>query len=197
MRQINSTTSAHGFGIAFESVLKEKAGRGEICWFYSLASGPYRLEVNLMACDLNEPVPLDRPCKQAKRQLLVEQRLQDLKSAQKRMLRWLLKNGFLEPNSKKEPCLGVKKGAETPQEGYFWSTYPLHDAVRQMDSAMVSSLLRFGARPMTQDFWGRTAYDLAGRLPAGPQREEVLWAFRMRLASSSFKLRVYGRLETL
>ena len=40
-------------------------------------------------------------------------------------------------------------------------SYPLHEAVKQNNFAMVSLLLKFGADPRATDHFGRTAYAVA------------------------------------
>ncbi|CAL1141875.1 unnamed protein product [Cladocopium goreaui] len=80
----------------------------------------------------------------------------NVKQWQAQVLMFLKQNQFTKVNS---------------QKGFFFITFPLHEAVKQKNVMMVKLLLMFGADPTTKDHWGRTAYHY------GRNNEDILQVF--------------------
>lgn len=80
----------------------------------------------------------------------------NVKQWQAQVLMFLKQNQFTKVNS---------------QKGFFFITFPLHEAVKQKNVMMVKLLLMFGADPTTKDHWGRTAYHY------GRNDEDILQVF--------------------
>ena len=92
------------------------------------------------------------------------------------LLKFLESNGFKDHvNCKKSWCLGFKY------------TYPLHEAAKQNDKAVVAWLLRFGADPGKRNAKGRTALDLIKDLESHCAVRHILERPRI-----SWQLRGFG-----
>ena len=116
-------------------------------------------------------------------QTVVEKHKEEVRKARKRVGHFLVKNGFLEINSKKQ--------------GRFISvTYPLHEAVKQNNAYITWKLLIFGADPLAQDHWFCTAYDYAKGRASHQQVREVFEVFeRLRLTPKSLRFKGLSKLE--
>ena len=107
-----------------------------------------------------------------------EKHKEEMGKARKRVGHFLVKNGFLEINSKKQ--------------GRFISvTYPLHEAVKQNNAYITWKLLIFGADPLARDHWFCTAYDYAKGRASHQQVREVFEVFE-RLCRTLKSLRFNG-----
>ena len=108
----------------------------------------------------------------------LEKHKEEVRKARKRVGHFLVKNGFLEINSKKK--------------GRFISvTYPLHEAVKQSNAYITWKLLIFGADPLARDHWFCTAYDYAKGRASHQQVREVFEVFE-RLCRTPKSLRFKG-----
>ena len=108
----------------------------------------------------------------------LEKHKEEVRKARKRVGHFLVKNGFLEINSKKQ--------------GRFISvTYPLHEAVKQSNAYITWKLLIFGADPLARDHWFCTAYDYAKGRASHQQVREVFEVFE-RLCRTPKSLRFKG-----
>ena len=111
---------------------------------------------------------------------VVEKHKAEICKARKRVGHFLVKNGFLEINSKKQ--------------GRFISvTYPLHEAVKQNNAYITWKLLIFGANPLAQDHWFCTAYDYAKGRASHRQVREVFE--RLCLTPNSLRFKGLSKLE--
>ena len=130
--------------------------------------------------DLEAHVPVEPGAPPDLMQLVVEKHKAEVFKARKRVGRFLVKNGFLEINSKKQ--------------GRFISvTYPLHEAVKQNNAYITWKLLIFGANPLAQDHWFCTAYDYAKGQASHQQVREVFE--RLCLTPNSLRFKGLSKLE--
>ncbi|CAJ1433223.1 unnamed protein product [Effrenium voratum] len=111
--------------------------------------------------------------KESKQDARIQEQHKRRQRASVMLLKFLESNGFKDHvNCKKSWCLGFKY------------TYPLHEAAKQNDKAVVAWLLRFGADSGKRNAKGRTALDLIKDLESHCavrhilERPQISWQLR-------------------
>lgn len=111
---------------------------------------------------LEEQMRIEEALRLQEESMRAEQFARERRSELERVEAWLQKHGFSDVD------VSQRRGILRT------STYPLHAAVLQNDSAMVQLLLRFGADHRSLNSAGRTPLQLAKKSCRGDSRNEIL-----------------------